>query len=91
MTFHLDVSSSTKSYSLKKVDDELDRYKCSREDRSMVCAKWDSFSFITLVGQKVKVTDNTPKTKQKYIGFEGTIIDEPKKLDAATDSLSGIS
>jgi hypothetical protein len=62
----------------EKVDDELDMYKYFHEDGTVGSAiGWDSFDFITLIGQRIQLTDNAPMKVKKYVGIEGVITNEP--------------
>jgi len=79
----------------EKIDDELDMYKYFHEDGTAGSAVgWDSFDFITLVGQGVELTGETPTRLQKYVGIEGIIKSEPvvkipKDTDMFTIEFSG--
>lgn len=62
----------------EKVDDELDMYKYFHEDGTVGSAiGWDSFDFITLIGQRIKLKENAPIKVKKYIGIAGVITNEP--------------
>ena len=57
----------------EQIDDELDHYKYYHEDGTVGGADcWDSFDFITLVGQSVELTENAPVKLKKLL--------EPKVL-----------
>ena len=62
----------------EKVDDELDMYKYFHEDGTVGSAiGWDSFDFITLIGQRIKLKENAPIKVRKYVGIAGVITNEP--------------
>jgi len=79
----------------EKIDDELDIYKYFHEDGTAGSAVgWDSFDFITLVGQAVELTGDLPVRLKKYVGVEGIIVIEPvvkipKDADMFTIEFSG--
>jgi hypothetical protein len=72
----------------EKVDDELDMYKYFHEDGTVGSAiGWDSFDFITLIGQRIKLKENAPIKVRKYVGIAGVITNEPnvKKIPKDID------